>query len=72
MTIEQNQILKIDQTMLRVHGGTGIAIEQPMCPRGPQRRKPRALVQPRQRLIDPEKRIEKGGIEGVFWNLVYG
>ena len=70
MAIEKDKVFQMDEAVLGVHGGAGIAVEQALGPGGLERRQSCPLVQPRKRFVDPKECIEDRGFEGIFRNLI--
>ena len=72
MSIQKDQVFQMDDAVLGVHGGAGIAVEQALGPGRLERRPSCPLVQPRKRFVGPKKSLDDRGIERVFRNLING
>ena len=60
----------MDDAILGVHRGAGIAVEQALGPGRLERRQSCPLVQSGKSVVDLKECIEERGFEGIFWNLL--
>ncbi len=70
MAVKEDKVFQMDEAVLGVHGGAGIAVEQALGPGCLERRPSGPLVQPRKRFVDAKEGVEDRGIERIFRNLI--